>query len=177
MESLNSSFYFDLSCKISLNGLSVNAEGQEENYLCYFLHHFCGLRAVSLSSWIVSESVIYTWPADPGSLRLCHNIFTFYNKNPQLNQWNWRNNHDWNKSPGFFRILQKQVHIILKVSWNYLYCFWSIHDIRVPIFYLKSCKFMNLFCWFYARPPCCQDKQNKWQNYLILFYFLQEQKR
>lgn len=46
-ESLSSLFYFDLSCKISLNGLSVNAKGEEENYLCYFLQHFCGLRAVS----------------------------------------------------------------------------------------------------------------------------------
>lgn len=110
-----------------------------------FPSSFLWFEGCLLSSWIMSESVIYTWPADPGSLRLCHNIFTFYNKNLQLNQWNWRNNHDWNKSPGFFRILQKQVHIILKVSWNYLYCFWSIHDIHVPIFYLKSCKFMNLF--------------------------------
>lgn len=77
----------------------------------------------------------------------------------------------------FFRILQKQFHIILKVSWNFLCCFQAIHDICVPIFYLKSCKFMSLFCWLNARVCCCQDEQNKWQNCLILFSFLPEQKR
>lgn len=63
------------------------------------------------------------------------------------------------------------------VSWNFLQCFQSIHDICVPIFYFKSCIFMNLFSWWYAMVPCCQDKQNKWQNCLILFYFLLVQKR
>lgn len=53
----------------------------------------------------------------------------------------------------------------------------SISARHVFSFIISNCAYLWISSRWYARVPCCQDKQSKWQHCVILIYFFLVQER